>query len=81
VYINLLHTKQPLELHFKPMVNGFAGNVLRVEPDILPPGSVKISEVWVDNHIWQKFDAEKLTVELPKVDHRPKIKVRLIPTS
>jgi len=80
VYENLLYTKQPLDLYFKPMPDGFPGNILRVSPDILPPGSVRISEVWVDNQPWKTFDAEKLTVELPNLNHRPKIKVRLVST-
>jgi mannose/cellobiose epimerase-like protein (N-acyl-D-glucosamine 2-epimerase family) len=81
VYINLLHTKQPLELYFKPLPNhGFANDVLRVEPDILPAGSVRIEQVWIDGNPWKKFDAEKLTVELPNLNYRPKIKVRLVPT-
>jgi mannose/cellobiose epimerase-like protein (N-acyl-D-glucosamine 2-epimerase family) len=81
VYTNLLNTKQPLDLYFKPLVNGFPGNVLRVEPDILPPGSVRLSEVWVDNNPWKNFDAQGLTVELPNLTYRPKIKVRLVPTA
>lgn len=81
VYINLLHTKQPLELYFKPMVNNdFYANTLRVEPDILPAGSVRIEAVWVDNNPWKKFDAQNLTVDLPNLNYRPKIKVRLVPT-
>ena len=81
VYINLLHTQQPLDLYFKPMMNNaFPNNLLRVEPDILPPGSVRISEVWVDNNPWKNFDAGKLIVEIPNVNYRPKIKVRLVPT-
>jgi hypothetical protein len=81
VYINLLHTKQPLDLYFKPLPHGFANDLLRVEPDILPAGSVRISEVWVDGNPWKNFDAEKLTVQLPNVNYRPKIKVRLVPTA
>jgi hypothetical protein len=81
VYINLLHTKQPLDLYFKPFPNhGFSGDILRVEPDILPAGSVRIEQVWIDGNPWNKFDAEKLTVELPNLNYRPKIKVRLVPT-
>ncbi|MFH1339315.1 MAG: AGE family epimerase/isomerase [Candidatus Omnitrophota bacterium] len=79
VYENLLHTKQPLDLYFKPLPQGFPGDILRVQPDILPPGSVRISEVWVDNNPWKNFDAQKLTVELPNLNYRPKIKVRLVP--
>lgn len=79
VYINLLHTRQPLDLYFKPMANGFGDGVLRVQPDILPPGSVKIDEVYVDSKKWDKFDAAKLTVALPNSTQRPKIRVRIVP--
>ncbi len=79
VYTNLLNTKQPLDLYFKPMVNGFGNDVLRVQPDILPMGSVRISEVWIDGNLWTKFDADNMTVELPNLTYRPKIKVRLEP--
>lgn len=81
VYTNLLFTKQPLDLYFKPMVNSFPDNILRVQPDILPPGSIKIDGVWIDNKAWNKFDPDKLTVELPNLNHRPKIKVTLAPTT
>ncbi len=81
VYTNLLNTKQPLDLYFKPLVNGFPDNILRVQPDILPPGSARISEVWIDNDPWKRFDADHFTVELPNLDYRPKIKVRLVPTA
>ncbi|MFC1575235.1 AGE family epimerase/isomerase [Gemmatimonadota bacterium] len=80
-YINLTHTKQPLDLYFKPTENGFSDNILRVQPDILPPGSVKIESVTIDNKEWTKFDADKLTVELPNLTHRAKIKVRVIPVT
>jgi hypothetical protein len=80
VYINLLHTKQPLDLYFKPKENGFPDGILRVSPDILPKGSVKISEVYVDSKAWNKFDADGLTVTLPNTTGRPKIRVRIVPT-
>lgn len=79
VYTNLLNIKQPLDLYFKPLISGFPGNLMRVQPDILPPGSARISEVWVDNSPWKKFNADQLTVELPNLNYRPKIKVRLVP--
>lgn len=81
VYINLLHTRKPLDLYFKPLENGFGDNVLRVQPDILPPGSIKIDEVYVDNKRWDKFDADAMTVDLPNVSHRPKIRVRIVPVN
>ena len=79
VYINLLITKQPLDLHFKPLPNGFADRLLRVEPDILPKGSVRISHVWMDGEPYANFDAEGLTVRLPESETRHTFKVRLQP--
>lgn len=79
IYINLLHTKKPVDLYFKPMIGGFEDNILRVQPDILPKGAAKISEVWIDSKQWDKFNAEEFTVELPKLDYRPKVKVRIVP--
>ncbi len=48
VYTNLLITKVPLDLHFKPQPGGFKDDILRVSPDILPPGRIYISDVWVN---------------------------------
>ena len=56
VYTNLLITKEPLDLHFKPMPGGFADGKLRVLPDILPPESVRISECWIDGRPYDDFD-------------------------
>ncbi len=77
--IDLLNTKEPLDLYFKPLENGFPDGILRVEPDILPKGSVRISEVKIDNKPWKKFDADAMTVTLPNLMYRPKIKVTLVP--
>lgn len=78
-YTNLMNTNKPLTLYFKPQVNGFKDNILRVQPDILPTGSVRLTEVWIDGKEWKHFDAEKLTVQLPAVEYRPKVKVVLTP--
>ena len=78
---NLLVTKQPLDLHFKPKPGAFGDNVLRVSPDILPPGSIKIEEVWIDGARWTDFDAEKPTVNLPKSDTDLRVKVRVAPAA
>lgn len=80
-YTNLMNTKKPLTLYFKPFANGFKDNILRVQPDILPVGSVKIDKVWIDDKEWTKFDADNMTVQLPAVDYRPKVKVVLVPKS
>ena len=71
--------RQPLELYFKPKANAFADDLLRVAPDILPPGSVRIDEVWVDDRPYDDFDAEALTVKLPP-DQEVRVRVRLVPT-
>jgi mannose/cellobiose epimerase-like protein (N-acyl-D-glucosamine 2-epimerase family) len=79
VYQNLLYTKKPLDLYFKPVTNGFSDGILRVSPDILPAGSVRIKEVSIDGNLWSKFNAAELTVELPVLNVRPKIKVTIEP--
>ena len=80
VYTNLLVTKQPLDLHFKPKPGAFPDDILRVAPDILPPGSIKIESVWSTASRYTDFDAEKLTVKLPQADGQVKIVVRIAPT-
>ncbi len=79
VYTNLLITKEPLDLHFKPQPGGFKDDVLRVSPDILPPGRIFISEVWVDGESYSNFDADGLTVKLPERQEAIKVKVRVSP--
>jgi anti-anti-sigma factor len=75
VYTNLLITKQPLDLYFKPRADGFQDRILRVSPDILPPGSIRIEQVTIDGQPWTDFDAEKLTVNLPQGEVEVKVRV------
>ena len=77
VYTNLLINKQPMDFYFKPLPGGFPDGILRVSPDILPPGSVKIEKVEIDGENYSNFDAEALTVKLPDVERRVKVKVRI----
>jgi len=77
-YTNLLITKKPLTLYFKPLEDGFPDGKLRVQPDILPKGSIAIQSVFVDNTEWTKFNAKDLVIELPNLTHRPKIKVTIV---
>ncbi len=79
VYTNLLITKQPMDFYFKPIPGGFPDNILRVSPDILPPGSVKIGKCEIDGEPYSNFDAEALTVTLPKTTERVKVKVQIVP--
>jgi len=80
VYTNLLITRQPMMFYFKPYPGGFPDNILRVSPDILPKGSIRIEACWIDDNPHTDFDAEALTVKLPQLDHRPKVKVKIAPT-
>jgi hypothetical protein len=79
VYNNLLIFKKPMDFHFKPYPNAFPGHVLRVSPDILPPGRVKISAVTIDDKDYANFDADALTVQLPDGDQQVRVKVTLQP--
>ena len=80
-YINLLITKQPLILHFKPLPNGFKDNILRVSPDILPVDSIYIENCFVDGEPYHNFNADELTVTLPQTDKHVRVKVKIAPKS
>ena len=67
VYTNLLITHQPLDLFFKPKPGALKDNILRVSPDILPQGSVRIENVTINGANWTDFDPEGLTVKLPDI--------------
>jgi mannose/cellobiose epimerase-like protein (N-acyl-D-glucosamine 2-epimerase family) len=79
VYTNLLITKQPMDFYFKPLPNGFPDDILRVSPDILPPGSIKIGKCEIDGEPYSHFDAENLIVKLPRTRERVKVKVQIVP--
>lgn len=80
VYTNLLITKVPMQFHFKPKPGGFKGNILRVAPDILPQGSVKLTAVEIDHLPYHDFSPEGLFVTLPASDRDLKVKVTITPT-
>ncbi len=79
IYTNLLVTKQPMDFYFKPVVNGFKDGIIRVSPDILPPGSIIITKVEADGLPYTDFDAKALTVKVPASDKRIKFKVTISP--
>lgn len=79
VYIDLMIKKRPLDLHFKPLPGGFKDNILRVEPDILPKGSLKITNCEIDGQAYSDFDDDALTVRLPQSHDRLKVKVTVSP--
>ncbi|NJR50618.1 MAG: N-acyl-D-glucosamine 2-epimerase [Leptolyngbyaceae cyanobacterium CSU_1_3] len=79
VYTNLLITKQPMDFYFKPMPGAFKDNILRVSPDILPAGSIRIGQCWIGDQPYSDFDADALTVKIPDTTERVKIKVQIVP--
>ena len=80
VYGNLLSLNQPMDLFFHPQPGAFGG-VLRVSPDLLPPKSVKIVQVWVNGHEHRDFDPVGLTVRLPRSHDPQTVRVRLAPVA
>jgi mannose/cellobiose epimerase-like protein (N-acyl-D-glucosamine 2-epimerase family) len=78
-YTNLLLSRQPLDLYFKPLPGAFPDNVLRVAPDILPPGRVALGDVWIDGRPYTNFDGKALIVSLPPSEEPLRVKVRLVP--
>ncbi len=79
VYTNLLITGRPMDFYFKPQPGGFRDNVLRVAPDLLPAGSIRIRAVTMDGRPYTNFDAEGLTVQLPQRTEPAKFKVTIEP--
>jgi hypothetical protein len=65
IYTNLLLTKQSMDFYFKPQPGALQDNTLRVQPDILPPGSVRIEAVWINGERYANFDAQSMTITLP----------------
>ncbi len=76
VYSNLLINKQPMNLYFKPKPGAFKDNLLRVMPDILPPGSVRIEQVWLNGDRYQDFDPVAGTVTLPSMQQQQSLAQR-----
>lgn len=69
VYGQLLLGTAPLDLWFRPRPDGFPGRVLRVAPDVLPPGRVRLTGVEVDGRPYRDFDPVAMTVALPASRH------------
>lgn len=81
VYTNLLIRQQPMDFYFKPQPGAFKEDLLRVQPDILPPGSVRIEAVWINDESYSDFDAGALAVKLPETRGELRVRVRLAPTA
>jgi len=79
VYTNLLITKVPMDFYFKPRPGGFKDNILRVSPDILPRGSIRLTAVEIDGEPYTNFDAIELAVNLPTSQHDLRVKATISP--
>ncbi|MEU9890730.1 AGE family epimerase/isomerase [Sphaerisporangium sp. NPDC051011] len=79
VYQRLLLDDEPLTLHFRPKPDGFADRILRVAPDALPPGRVRLDWVEIDGRPYQDFDATALTVKLPDSKNALRVRAHLSP--
>jgi mannose/cellobiose epimerase-like protein (N-acyl-D-glucosamine 2-epimerase family) len=79
VYTNLLVTGEPMDFYFKPKPKGFKNNILRVSPDILPPGVIKLTAVEIDGKKYPDFDPAALTVKLPDSKHDLAVKATITP--
>ncbi|MFJ9845928.1 AGE family epimerase/isomerase [Kitasatospora sp. NPDC101155] len=79
VYNNLLIAGRGMDFWFKPDPDGLPDGLLRVSPDLLPAGSVRIAEVELDGVPYPDHDADALTVRLPRGRGRVKVRVRLEP--
>jgi len=80
VYTRLLVHREPLDLWFRPRNDAeYPQGLLRVAPDVLPPGRVVLDSVRVDGAPYGNFDPESMTVQLPRSDTRKLVQVRLRP--
>ncbi|MEO1145018.1 MAG: AGE family epimerase/isomerase [Cyanobacteria bacterium J06638_22] len=80
IYTNLLINKEPMDFFFSPEPGAWEDNILRVAPDILPPGSIRLTEVWINGHVHTDFDSEALTVNLPTDLKEMKVRCRITPS-
>jgi putative intracellular protease/amidase/mannose/cellobiose epimerase-like protein (N-acyl-D-glucosamine 2-epimerase family) len=80
VYEHLLINRESLSLWFKPRPDGFADRVLRVAPDALPPGRVRLEWVEVDGSPYDAFDAAAMTIKLPDTHDAVTVRAHLTPT-
>lgn len=79
VYERLLLRNEPLTLWFRPRPDGFGDRVLRVAPDALPPGRVRLDWVEVDGRPYPAFDADAMTVKLPQSTQDITVAAHLVP--
>jgi mannose/cellobiose epimerase-like protein (N-acyl-D-glucosamine 2-epimerase family) len=79
VYQRLLLLRQPLTLWFRPRPDGFRDRTLRVAPDALPDGSIRLDWVEIDGKPYPAFDPVALTVKLPDTATDVVVRAHLVP--
>ncbi|ONK14125.1 AGE family epimerase/isomerase [Streptomyces sp. MP131-18] len=80
VYTRLLVHREPLDLWFRPRADAaFPGRLLRVSPDVFPPGRIVLDRVLVDGAPYDDFDPGAMTVRLPASTERLTVQARVRP--
>jgi len=79
IYTNLLINRQPMDFYFSPSPNVWKDNILRIAPDLLPQGSIELTEVWINGQIHEDFDRHGLFVKLPASNEELKVRCRITP--
>jgi mannose/cellobiose epimerase-like protein (N-acyl-D-glucosamine 2-epimerase family) len=80
VYNNLLIHGEPVDLWFNPRGDhDFPGGLLRVAPDALPSGRVRLDRVLLDGTPFDDVDADALVVRLPRDGVEHTVQARLVP--
>ena len=69
-----------MQFYFKPYPHSLKDKLLRVRPDILPIGSVKVESVTIDGKPYGNFDAEQCTITMPDTEQRLTVCVTITPT-
>ncbi|MBB5896990.1 AGE family epimerase/isomerase [Kutzneria kofuensis] len=78
VYNRLLIHGEPLDLWFRPRADAaFSDDELRVAPDVLPPGRVRLVKTTVDGQPHRDFDPDRMTVRLPRSGSDREVRVTL----
>lgn len=81
VYSNLLINEEPMDFYFKTKPGMFKDNILRVQPDLLPPGSIRLKDVWINDQPYSDFDPVDMTIMLPYgTEEDLRIRAHVVPT-